>query len=518
MRLFPKSRIVLALLLLACSPRVAAQLVTINETLQDSQGNNLAGTLYITTVPYRLPIGTAKTIVTPGCTNATPINVTATSHGFSNGHVVYITGVLGNLACNGTFRVTNVDANNFTLDGSTGSGAWASGGTAQRLLSVGPSRRTYTVTAGVVNLSLYPTTTGIAIPGDAAAGFTHQVVYQLNDGASFTERWSIPPTPTTTTVTAIQKPGVLNPTAKVDLAQLGQGSAGDTRNDVPCWDGSVWKPCLVNIAVNTQAGTSYTVLDTDRNKIATFSNTSAVAVTLPQAGATSQFLSGWYAWFRNLNTGAVTITPTTSTIDGFASYKLRTGQSILVVSDGTNYLVHNGAVNNAPRSLFTSTADRTQANSTSELTIIGTGVGTLTLPANFYDVAGKSLKIHAAGYYSNTGTPTLTFKVKHGSTVLGSTGAITTTTGATNWQWTFDGLITCRTVGGSGTCIVQGSFLINDSATTDGRYQMVNTAAVTVNTTVTQVVDLTIQWGTASASNTITGSNFADWAVETPLP
>lgn len=36
---------------------------------------------------------------------------------------------------------------------------------------------------------------------------------------------------------------------------------------------------------------------------------------------------------------------------------------------------------------------------------------------------------------------------------------------------------------------------------------MVNTAAVTIDTTATQVVDVTAQWGTASASNTITATN-----------
>lgn len=95
--------------------------------------------------------------------------------------------------------------------------------------------------------------------------------------------------------------------------------------------------------VNAQTGTTYTVADTDRSKLVTFSNSSAVAVTLPQAATSSKFASGWFADFENLNTGVVTITPTTSTINGVATYTLLKGQGVRIVSDGTNYQVQQGS-------------------------------------------------------------------------------------------------------------------------------------------------------------------------------
>lgn len=61
-------------------------------------------------------------------TNASPIVVTATSHGLTTGDLVTISGVVGNTAANSLFRVTVTDANTFSLDGSTGSGAYTSGG------------------------------------------------------------------------------------------------------------------------------------------------------------------------------------------------------------------------------------------------------------------------------------------------------------------------------------------------------------------------------------------------------
>lgn len=62
-------------------------------------------------------------------TNVSPIVVTAASHGFNTGDKVVVSGVLGNTAANGTFTITKVDSNSFSLDGSTGNGAYASGGT-----------------------------------------------------------------------------------------------------------------------------------------------------------------------------------------------------------------------------------------------------------------------------------------------------------------------------------------------------------------------------------------------------
>jgi hypothetical protein len=87
---------------------------------------------------------------------------------------------------------------------------------------------------------------------------------------------------------------------------------------------------------NAQTGTTYTVLETDRGRHVTLNNASAVAVTLPQS-TSSAFVNGWEAIFENLGAGTVTITPTTSTINGGASIKLGTGEAVNVTSDGTNY-------------------------------------------------------------------------------------------------------------------------------------------------------------------------------------
>ena len=64
-----------------------------------------------------------------GSTNAGPIVITATGHGLRTGAVVTVYDVQGNTAANGTFTVTVIDADNFSLNGTIGNGAYTSGGT-----------------------------------------------------------------------------------------------------------------------------------------------------------------------------------------------------------------------------------------------------------------------------------------------------------------------------------------------------------------------------------------------------
>lgn len=101
----------------------------------------------------------------------------------------------------------------------------------------------------------------------------------------------------------------------------------------------VWTP-IMRQAVRVQTGTSDTILETDIGKLVTNSNASPIAVTLPQG--TGLFGNGFFFDIQNRGAGAVTITPTTSTIDGGASIVLTQGQGARIFSDGTNYYTQKG--------------------------------------------------------------------------------------------------------------------------------------------------------------------------------
>ena len=103
--------------------------------------------------------------------------------------------------------------------------------------------------------------------------------------------------------------------------------------------GTAWlRVANKEVGVNAQSGTSYTFLGSDLGKLVTLTNAAAVAGTLPQATASSgAFAAGWYVEVENRGAGLVTITPTTSTINGGASITLAQNNSVKIISDGTNY-------------------------------------------------------------------------------------------------------------------------------------------------------------------------------------
>ncbi|MGV3613830.1 MAG: ubiquitin-activating E1 FCCH domain-containing protein [Fimbriimonas sp.] len=79
---------------------------------------------------FRVPMAAGDPKAITGATHATPIVVTCAGHGLATGEYVTVAGVVGNAAANGVWVATVLDANTFALDGSVGSGAYVSGGTA----------------------------------------------------------------------------------------------------------------------------------------------------------------------------------------------------------------------------------------------------------------------------------------------------------------------------------------------------------------------------------------------------
>lgn len=114
----------------------------------------------------------------------------------------------------------------------------------------------------------------------------------------------------------------------------------DTTDSV---DGTTKKAKSLNVTgrgINPQTGTTYTYLTTDFGKLVTHNNGASIAGTLPVASAT--FPAKWYMFVQNYGVGVLTITPTTSTIDGAASLVLNQNEGALIVSDGTNYFTMRG--------------------------------------------------------------------------------------------------------------------------------------------------------------------------------
>src|SRR5574344_1613584 len=114
-----------------------------------------------TSSPTILQTTTTKTIT--GATNASPIVITATGHGYVTGDKVVISGVLGNTNANGTWVIVKLTDNTFSLNNSSGNAAYTSGGTTPKSnfkwsdKNGGKAPTAYSIISGVRNILVFKT-------------------------------------------------------------------------------------------------------------------------------------------------------------------------------------------------------------------------------------------------------------------------------------------------------------------------------------------------------------------------
>ncbi len=164
----------------------------------------------------------------------------------------------------------------------------------------------------------------------------------------------------------------------------------------------------------------------------------------------------------------------------------------------------SGIVEWASSAIFTQTDTATVANSTSEDSLFASGRGSLQLPANFLTV-GKTLRIKLMGWVNATGSPDLRLRLKYGTTDLINDNH-TMTSVDTNSTFSAEFLVTCRTVGASGTVFVQGLALYERN---DDPHQILTASmsTITIDTTASEAIDMTAEFSAASASNNINITN-----------
>lgn len=146
---------------------------------------------------------------------------------------------------------------------------------------------------------------------------------------------------------------------------------------------------------------TYTVKQFDNNNLITFNRATAIAVTLPNASDLG-FRAGWWTEVQSRGAGAVTITPTTATIDGAATLVLNKNQGCRIFSDGTNYFTQRGEGGNTGQHAGTATNDSASAGNVGEFisstiakgsavaltTGVTANVTTISLTAGDWDVSG----------------------------------------------------------------------------------------------------------------------------------
>ena len=152
--------------------------------------------------------------------------------------------------------------------------------------------------------------------------------------------------------------------------------------------------------------------------------------------------------------------------------------------------------------LFAQTATQT-ATGTGEQTLITTGVGSLTVPANTFKV-GDSFMLKMSGEKTNSNTNTINIRLKSGSTTLASTGTITLPS-LSSAPWELTSEFTVRAIGGATVASLStgGKFVYTDVNNYEGAsFSVINNT--TFNTTISNTLNITADQSTAGNTTTCT--------------
>ena len=154
--------------------------------------------------------------------------------------------------------------------------------------------------------------------------------------------------------------------------------------------------------------------------------------------------------------------------------------------------------------LYAQTAPATVVTGTAQQTLINGGVGTMTVPANGFQI-GDSFVAYFSGKISSVNNAVLEIHVIADGDTLADTGPITMFA-TTNKDWEMFVNFTVRSIGaaGVGSVATSGRFLYNkDSAAQPESIGFFNLDNTTFDTTVSNTLNVTAQWDTGNPINQI---------------
>lgn len=160
--------------------------------------------------------------------------------------------------------------------------------------------------------------------------------------------------------------------------------------------------------------------------------------------------------------------------------------------------------------LFAQTANSTPiTNTTTESTLIDGGVGVLTVPANGFSI-GDSFAAQMSGHITSQNNTDITFRVKSGSVILASSGLLTLPQ-TTAKIWVLNIIFTIRSIGTTGVAAIQTNGFFTYSKDASNAFEGTDLSDLnntTFSTIITNTLNITAQWATASASNIIYSETF----------
>jgi hypothetical protein len=191
-----------------------------------------------------------------------------------------------------------------------------------------------------------------------------------------------------------------------------------------------------------------------------------------------------------------------------ANLPLQGTELFAIVQDGITKHSTLNSVNYIPGNsygLFAQTANSTPiTGTTSELSLINGGVGTLIVPANRFRI-GDSFRADFGGQLSSKNNDTIRIKVKAGSVILADSGTQVMSTAVDDiWQLSIN--FTIRALGIEGVADIVSLGVFHTTKQSNGAPQgfAFNTVNnTTFDTTISNTLDVTAQFSSNSSSNSI---------------
>lgn len=155
--------------------------------------------------------------------------------------------------------------------------------------------------------------------------------------------------------------------------------------------------------------------------------------------------------------------------------------------------------------LYSQTANSTTLSNGSQGSLIGTGVGTLSVPPNGFSV-GDSFSANFGGVMSCKNNETITIRIKSGATELSVSPAYQMP-GTTNQVWLINITFTIRAIGPAGTAsivVLAELHVLKQASGTQQGFGWNTIKTTDFNTTISNTLDVTAQWGSNTpAQNSI---------------
>ena len=173
---------------------------------------------------------------------------------------------------------------------------------------------------------------------------------------------------------------------------------------------------------------------------------------------------------------------------------------------GGGYVTKRVNGNNVNYRVFAQTANSTAITATTtEGTLIGSGVGSLTVSANSFQVGDSFIGV-LIGHLSCVGTATLHIRIKTASGILLADTGIMAMNATTNKHWKLDVDFTVRQIGAATVASIASGGLFAYTKNSGLNFEGVNFSIVnntTFDTTVSNTLVITAQWNTNNAGNSI---------------